>query len=305
MSMTAPSEPFGLAARFRLPVIAFCLGVLLLPAVAGSQSPGDTDGPLQPNRDTLKSHPLSNDTIVRMTKAGLDDIVILRAIQNTSAAFDVAPDDLIALKSAGVSSRVIEGMQAKAAGLAIRLPDGGDSRTALTAGNAPKLDEIGVYYKDKKGYWIPLKTERVTMKSGGWVKSTVTYGIIKQDKNGVVDGPHSALTLAPGTQIMFYVPDGTQPEEYVFVRFREHPDRREFRVYTGGVFHNESGSDRDALEFTAERIAARTYGFTLPEEIENGDYGLLPPGSSNVPGVNGTGKIFTFRIVDGHAPKKS
>lgn len=291
----------------RLRTAAVTLGavVVVVPAVLLAQSPGDTDGPLLPNHDTVRSHPLTNDTIVRMSKAGLDDMVILRAIQNSSAAFDVGPEDLITLMSAGVSSRVMEGMQAKAAGLAVRLPDGSDGRTQLTASNVPKMDEIGVYYKDKKGYWIPLKTERVTMKSGGWVKSTVTYGIIKQDKNGQVDGPHSPLTLAPGTQILFFVPDGTLPAEYAFVRFREHPERREFRIYTGGVFHNESGSDRDALDFDAERIAPRTYGFTLPEDMENGEYGMLPPGSSNVPGFNGTGKIFTFRIVDGHAPKKS
>ena len=80
------------------------------------------------------------------------------------------------------------------------------------------------------------------------------------------------------------------------MRFREHSSSREFRVMTGGVFHSETGSDRDEIEFHPHKIAPQMYTFTVPVDIEKGEYGVLPPGSSNPQGLAGTGKIFTFSI---------
>ena len=158
------------------------------------------------------------------------------------------------------------------------------------------MDEIGVYYKDKDESWIPLKTELVQYKSGGWLKSAATHDIVKQDLNGHVNGPKSPLALDTGVQILIYTPPGTQPEEYEFVRFREHASGREFRVKTGGVFHSETGSNRDEIEFHSQKIGKQLYAFTVPKDIEKGEYGVLPPGSSNTPGLATAGKIFTFSI---------
>jgi hypothetical protein len=124
----------------------------------------------------------------------------------------------------------------------------------------------------------------------------VTHDIVSKDLNGHLDGPKSTLGLRGGVQILIYAPAGTQAEEYELIRFREHPDSREFRVMTGGVFHSRSGSDRDEIEFKPQKIAPQMYMFTVPEDIEAGQYGVLPPGSSNVQGLNQTGKMFTFAV---------
>jgi hypothetical protein len=227
-----------------------------------------------------------------MSKAGLDDSVIIQTIQTQPGHYDTSPDTLIALKNAGVSQQVIAAMQARTAGLVFHAKDKIDP-APLSAG----VDEIGVYYQDRKtGEWLPLKTERVQFKSGGWAKSTFTHDIIKQDMNGIVDTPKSPLALPTGVNILIYAPVGTQAEEYDFLRFREHSSNREFRVKTGGVFHSESGSQRDEIEFHPHKIAPQMYMFTVPVDIEKGEYGVLPPGSSNVPGISNAGKIFTFSI---------
>jgi hypothetical protein len=36
----------------------------------------------------------------------------------------------------------------------------------------------------------------------------------------------------------------------------------------------------------------------VPNDIEKGEYGILPPGSANQQGIAGTGKIFTFSIIE-------
>lgn len=256
------------------------------------QNTAPDDGPLQSSNDVSKAHFIDNDTIVKMAKAGLEDRVIIQTIQTQPGHYSTSPDDLIALKNAGVSEQVIAAMQARAAGLAFH-PNEKINPAPLSAG----VDEIGVYYQDPKtGEWNPLKTERVQFKSGGWVKSTFTDGIVKQDMNGHVDGPKSPLVLPTGVNILIYAPAGTQAEEYDLLRFREHPSGREFRVKTGGVFHNETGSNRDEIDFHPHKIAAQMYVFTIPVDIEKGEYGVLPPGSSNTPGIANAGKIFTFSI---------
>jgi hypothetical protein len=268
------------------------LGVLLFAGLRSlrAQAEPPEDGPLQKNTDVPHAHLIDNDTIVRMARAGLDDTVIVQTIQTQPGHYDTSPDDLIELKKAGVSQTVIAAMQARSAGLAVHIAKIDPSPLA------PGIDEIGVYYKDKNGEWVPLRTERVEFKSGGWVKSTFTYNIVKQDLNGIVQEQQSPLVLPAGIDILIYAPAGTQAEEYDFLRFRLHEHSREFRVKTGGVLHSETGSDRDDIEFHPHKIAPQMYVFTVPADIQKGEYGVLPPGSSNVPGISNAGKIFTFSI---------
>ena len=259
---------------------------------ARAQTGAAVEGPLETrNSDVSKPHALTNDTVIRMSKAGLDDTVIIQTIQTQPGSYDTSPDDLIALKTAGVAQPVIAAMQARSARLAVH---------AAAAVNptpvAPGIDEIGAYYKDKYGEWQPLRTERVQFRSSGWLKNAASDGLIKQDENGHIEGPKSPLALPTGVQILIYTPAGTQAEEYDFIRFHEHSGSRDFRVKTGGLFHSETGSRRDEIEFNPKKVGKDMYVFTVPADIEKGEYGVLPPGSSNVPGLANAGKIFTFSI---------
>lgn len=270
--------------------LAFSIGPM------SAQTGGD-DGPLQPKPDTTLRRPITNDAVLRMTKAGLDDAIILQTIDAQPGHYEVGADALIALKQGGVSERVIAAMQAKAAGLAVR-PADKPGPGVVPGALAPALDEIGVYYKDKSGDWVPLKTEKVVFKSSGWLKNTVSYGIVKQDMNGHLEGEKSPLALATGVQLLIFAPPGTDAAEYDFLRLQQKKNAREFRTLTGGVFHSESGTARNELDFHPEKIAPRMYTFTVPQDIQKGEYGVLPPGASNQRGFADTGKIFTFSIAE-------
>jgi len=274
---------------------------------------GIEEGPLTPtvNPDVTK-HPrapeddgvLTNDDIIRMTKAGLSIQVISQAIQLQPGRYSSKTDDLIALKQAGVDDRVVSLMMSHGTGLSSRNA-ASITKPIEIAPLSAGVDEIGVYYQDKTSEWVELKTEKVTIKSGGFIKNAVTDGLIKQDRNGTVYGEHSSLILQPGTTILIYAPEGTSADEYDFVQFREKGNRREFRVFTGGVFHGGGGSDRDQIEFKAKKVATRMYTFKVPEDIVIGEYGVLPPGAAaGSPSLNGNGKMFTFRVAEANAPKK-
>jgi hypothetical protein len=135
----------------------------------------------------------------------------------------------------------------------------------------------------------------VHIKSGGFIKSTITHGIIKEDRNGHINGPQSKLALQAPIEFLIYVPEGVVASEYDLLKFRLHSDSREFRTLTGGVFHSTGGADRDEVPFTPNKTAPRTYQFTVDDKVGGGEFGILPPGTGNV--TNG-GKIYTFAIVE-------
>ncbi len=290
---------------------------LLLPLLAHHRvhaQDTESDGPLNPGQDIARVRMIDNDTIIRMAKSGLSDDVLIETIKTQPGRYDVRPDDLIKLKTSGVSDKVILTMQAYGNPQPKRAP-GLQSRTGPPSTVnyepriapdplplAPGVDEIGVYYKSQKGetagQWLPLQTERVVFKSGGAAKSILTHGIISKDMNGHLEGAKSPLIVSTGVQLLIYAPLGTDGNEYDLLRFEEHKDNREFRTLTGGVFHSESGAARDEIEFHPQKIAPQMYTFTVPKDIEKGEYGVLPPGSANQQGIAGTGKIFTFSIIE-------
>jgi hypothetical protein len=265
--------------------LLFAIGVLL-PAVATAQTgeaPQAIDGPLT----ATKAPAMNNDSVVKMVKAGLGDDLVIQTINTQPGQYVTDADSLVKFKTAGVSDRIITAMINK-------------GRRQLT--NAPEkpvelsdVNEIGVYYKDHTGKWIAIEPEIVHIKSGGFIKSTVTHGIVKEDRNGHLNGRESKLALQCPIELLIYVQEGVSASEYDFLRFRINSSNREFRVLTGGVFHSTGGADRDEVKFNPVKTAAHTYQFTVDKDTGGGEYGILPPGTGNI--TNG-GKIYTFAIVE-------
>ena len=52
------------------------------------------------------------------------------------------------------------------------------------------------------------------IKSGGFIKSTITDGIIKEDENGHLNGRESKLLLPRPIEFLVYAPDGVDIAEY-------------------------------------------------------------------------------------------
>jgi len=242
------------------------------------------DGP-QP----MKAQPalMNNDSVLKMHSAGLSDDLILQTISAQPGKYDTDPDSLIALKKAGLSDEVLTAMSNKARRQLTNVP--------VAPIDVAPVNEIGVYYKDGHGQWVPMDSEMVHIKSGGFIKNTLSDGIIKTDRNGVVSGRESKLLLPRPIEFLIYSPDGVTASEYEVVRFRLNSKDREFRVLTGGIIHSTGGAQRDEVEFKPVKVAPRTWTFTLGRDTPGAEYGILPPGTGNV--TNG-GKIYTFAISE-------
>jgi len=270
----------------RLSAILFC-ALLLAPVFSRAQDSSDTAGPLPTPK--VASAKMTNDSVIKLSKAGLNDDLIIQTIQTQPGEFTTDADALVALKSAGVSDRVIQAMVNKAR---IRLTGSEPTPAPIALSD---VNEIGVYYKDKNGKWQPIDPEIVHIRSGGWLKSTATDGLIKQDENGHLNGRQSKLLLPRPIEFLVYAADGVDIAEYDLVAFRLGSNSREFRIKTGGVFHSTSGDDRDRIAFTPHKVAPHAWEFTLGMDTPGAEYGILPPGTASV--ANG-GKIYTFAISE-------
>ena len=247
--------------------------------IAGPQAPGNA--PARSAEPAL----MTNDSVLRMHQAGLADDLILQTVTAQPGRYETAPEDFIALKKAGISDSVLSAMSNKA------------RRQITNSAPAPielsPVNDPGVYYKDGRGVWTPMESEVVHMKSGGFIKSTLSQGIIKPDRNGAVSGRESKLLLPRPIEFLIYTLEGVQGSEFDLLRFRLNSKDREFRTWTGGIIHSTGGAQRDEVPFKAIRTAPRTYTFTVGRDTPGGEYGILPPGTGNI--TNG-GKIYTFAI---------
>jgi hypothetical protein len=266
--------------------VAEPVSVIEGPQKAGAAAPGKGAG-------------MSNDSVLRMHAAGLGDELVVQTIATQPGHYELDAESMIALKTAGLGDAVIAAMVNKG-----RRQITGSGAGAAGAGAAAGLpapidlspvNEIGVYYKDRNGRWVLMESEPIHTKSSGWIKNTLSQGIVKQDMNGLVYGAESKLLLWKGSEFLIYTADGVDAGEYDLLQFRLNGKDREFRTLTGGVFHSSGGAKRDEVPFKATRVAARTWTFRLDEKIPGAEYGILPPGTGNI--TNG-GKIYTFAITE-------
>src|SRR5205807_7354965 len=101
-----------------------------------TETPQPVDGPL-----TSSNVPaMNNESVLKMVKAGLGDDLVIQTISTQPGQYVTDPDELVALKTAGVSDRIITAMVNK-------------SRRQLTNVTEKPIEisdvnEIGVYYKD-------------------------------------------------------------------------------------------------------------------------------------------------------------
>jgi hypothetical protein len=244
---------------------------------------------------------LDNDAVVKLSKSGLSEDLIVQTINASAGHYDTSADALIALKQAGITDKEVGAMLMKNANpngpAAAQVPT-----TIVLAAPPPPLPgvtDVGVYFKDKSGQWVNVDSENVNFKTGGVLKSAFTDGIVKQDLNGHLTGPTSKLKLNTPVEFAIYAFEGQSAGNYQLLHLHPHKDGREFRSLTGGVFHQSSGAERDTVDFVAKKVAPRTYILTVPGPLVPGEYGFLPPMTMNT-GKNlaSSGEMYTFALQE-------
>lgn len=261
---------------------------------------------------TNQTKPMTINDVIRLSKARLSDDLIIEQIKKKGQRFDLSTDQLIQLKAASVSERVIavmidptggtpptaEKKPASAAPSASAPPPAQPALQVNRQADAPSSvlpTEIGVYAKEK-GQWSEVLPEIVNWKTGGVVKNVATVGIVKGDVNGLVNGATSRNQLTTPIELLIVVPEGVAITEYQLLRLHQHGSDREFRTVTGGVFHVSGGATRDLMAFEPTKVAVRTYAVSI--STGSGEYGFLPPGAFTSKNAASLGKIYSFHVIE-------
>ena len=83
------------------------------PAAQPAQQPAAQPA-APPAQQPAAQQVLNNDAVIKLVKAGLSDDLIVSTIANSPGTYDVSADGMIALKSAGVSDKVVSAIIQKA-----------------------------------------------------------------------------------------------------------------------------------------------------------------------------------------------
>jgi len=127
----------------------------------------------QKQKQAQSAGPLSNDSIVKLVKAGLGEDTIISMVNTQPGKYSLGADDIIALKKAGVSEKIITAMLNRPFAATVAAP----------AEPAGSITEVGVYYK-KGDEWVQVMPEVVNWKTGGVLKSVATVGLFPSNLKG-------------------------------------------------------------------------------------------------------------------------
>jgi hypothetical protein len=254
---------------------------------------------------------LDNDSVIKLAKAGISDDLLITTINASPGHYDVSPNGLIALKAASLSDKVVAAIVLKANRGSANTPRGtatADSNAAFKSeagypatgpnGLPPGIDDVGVYYRNSSGAWIPILPETVTFESASRLADLASAGIVRSDLNGKIDGAHSHLTAQLPVIFAVYLPENVEITEYALLELHPTQNARMFLSAEGGFLHTEARAQRDQIEFLPEKLAPRLYQITLPGDEGAGEYGLLAPGVKRTSNKEVIARIYTVSATD-------
>ncbi len=214
---------------------------------------------------------LDNDSVMKLVRAGLSEDAVVRIVETQPGNYSTGPDDLVSMRKAGVTDRIIAAMNGK------ETPES----------DTPK--ELGVYWKQGDN-WIQVLPEVVHWQTGGVAKNKASLGVVKPDLNGIVYGGRSSTRVGTSIEFLIRLPEETAITEYELLHLHAKKDTREFRLITGGVIHRSGGPRRALLPFDFKKVAAQIYVVRLTG-LEAGEFGFLSPASAGA-----RHKLYSFSV---------
>jgi len=242
---------------------------------------------------------LNNDAVVKLVKAGLSDDLIVSTINAQPGTYDTSTDGLIALKTAGVSDKVVSAIVAKASAPPPAPVQPAESATAAVGTNPDDpaaAHEAGIYVYTEgapAGSKMTMLEPSIYSqgKTGGVFASAMTYGIAKIKMKAIIRGAHSNARIveAQPTFYFYFEKEGaglsnsslsfggtSTPNEYTLLKFDVKGDTRETVIAKANAFGASSGTDDKAsVGFTYTKVRPGVYKVVLSAPLQPGEYGFM------------------------------
>jgi hypothetical protein len=239
---------------------------------------------------------MTNEGVIKLVQSGLSESLVESIIRQQPGTYSLGAMDLVTLKEAGVSERLIAAMLDK--GRSGAKPASGAAASgaastpaASTPGGSPAITGKGLFYK-KDNEYFELISEQVEWNTSGALKNIVSAGIVKKDLKGSVAGPSSRNFLRNPIEIVIAPPAGRNINSYVLVQMKPDDGVRKFNV---GPVNKSSGVAKGAIPFGVEKVGEEQYRIVLPTALGPGEYGILGVIPEDAEGTSS--KMYTFRIL--------
>lgn len=212
---------------------------------------------------------ITNYRVIQLSKMGLDDEVIIAKIKTGRCNFSLGDNDLLELKKAGVSGKVVAAMV---------------EASVLTS---PRVKVDGK----------PVELHTISQaKVGGRLGHTASMRIMPVREEAYLQGRHAAVIASPNPKIEIELPLSDSIDNYILVRMDRRGDRRELEVGSaGGSVGRKTGIRAESIVKTShEPVSDRVYRIFTEKELKGGEYILYVVGSAHYEeGVFGKGYDFT------------
>jgi hypothetical protein len=214
---------------------------------------------------------VDNARVIAMTKLGLGDEVIIARIKTSPCRFALTDDDLVALKRAGVSDKVI---------------------TAMLEASVLTSPRVSV-----DGRPLALRSLAQSRVVGGLGKN-LSLGIRSTKTKALLLGRHANVYAAPEPNIILELPPEDSVDNYVLVRMASKGDRREIEVApaSAGTGSRAGIRSEDAIRMLLQPLGGRRYQLTPAKRLKRGEYLLYVLGSADAnKGIYGRGYDFSVQ----------
>ena len=299
-----------------LVVATFCVaqsGVVYLPPLKGSQGK-------QTKQTNPQSTSMTVDDVIKLQKAGLSDDLIIQQIRKKGQPFDLSADQIIQLKNASVSERVIQVMiipasnpaaapAEKATAPAASSPketpptpsavapqpqtpagetptDADQQRTSRVPPNQP-----GMYALAPNSYSRILGQPTAFVRTGSRLISSLTLNIKAAHNNIQLPGVTSQ-TPTTANPVFIFVPspheaqNGVTAGDLLLIKFETHGDRRQIEVAAGGAWRASTGvSITHQLATVRSDSTSGQYEIKPASSLQKGEYALFLQRGEGLPAM--------------------
>lgn len=237
---------------------------------------------------------LNNDAIVKMVKAGFSDDLIITTVNGVPGHYDTSVDGLIALKSAGVSEKVVAAIVAKAsAPAAAPVP----VVAAADPNDPASPHDPGIYMMLHDGDGKP-KMVRLEQKESDTGPSLSGYSQIAK-----IPGAQAEHRTSESKPVFyFYFPsssgitDSPDPSQFPLLLLLRKKDHRETEIGHQGFRSWVDGLNQNAvIPCSAEKLRPNVYKVTTDVPLAAREYAFAAAMKLN---ETGSASFFDFGVDD-------
>jgi hypothetical protein len=254
-----------------------------------------------------KEETLTNESIIQLTKIGLQPSVIISKMHTCTNTFDVTTDALINLGNNSVSPDVINEM------IKISSENRSEELAQKDVNNPNTKHSPGIYYYNPHDAEKQLRKVDPTVVGSQESHGVSFYGFGGGGSLSNISGENSKLQIYETSPVFYFYFENnpnpvtnnwwfataTSPNEFVLVRLNESKKCRSFQtgsVSTGGGYSGGSSGipERVKVSFDYNEEAPGIYAVRFQTQLKPGEYCFVY--ASTAPDRFSNNKVFDFGI---------